>query len=249
MTNELQVFEYKGAHVRTVEIDGEAWLVAKDVCDILGIANARDAVSELDDDEKMTVANPDGHSGQRGGAQMFNVINEPGLYKLTFKSRKPAAKDFTRWVTHEVLPTIRKTGSYSAPDTEPLNVRVRVAEVLQRLALQEPDKGKREVIMRTAYKYATGEDLPEPEHKAKPEHTPRRWTATHIGGTLKWSADAVMHRAENLGIGHWDGETWSFDKDERLKFLELVGRGVERIADGYEYYDGGYKRIHWSFKA
>ena len=245
MSKELQVFEYNGANVRTVEIDGEVWLVAKDVCEVLGIQNHKDAISSLDEDEKCGVAITD----PIGREQVTSVINEPGLYKLTFKSRKPAAKDFTRWVTHEVLPTIRKTGSYSAPDTEPLNVRVRVAEVLQRLALQEPDKGKREVIMRTAYKYATGEDLPEPERKAKPEHTPRRWTATHIGGTLKWSADAVMHRAENLGIGHWDGETWSFDKDERLKFLELVGRGVERIADGYEYYDGGYKRIHWSFKA
>ena len=89
------------------------WLVAKDVCDFLGIVNSRDAVSELDDDEKMTVRNPDGHSGQRGGAQFLNVINEAGLYKLTFRSKKPSAKEFTRRVTHEILPSIRKTGSYT----------------------------------------------------------------------------------------------------------------------------------------
>ena len=245
MSKELHEFEYKGANVRTVEIDGEVWLVAKDVCEVLGIQNHKDAISSLDDDEKSGVAITD----PIGREQVTSVINEPGLYKLTFKSRKPAAKEFTRWVTHEVLPTIRQTGSYSVSKAEPLNVRVRVAEVLQRLALQESDKTKREVIMRTAYKYATGEDLPEVESKAKAERPPRRWTASQIGKTLKWPADAVMHRADQLGIGHWDGETWSFSKDERRKFLELVGKGIERIADGYEYYEGGYKRIHWSFKA
>lgn len=245
MTNEMQVFEYKGAHVRTVEIDGEAWLVAKDVCDVLGIANARDAVSELDSDEKNTVAITDGNRGNPN----TNVINEAGLYKLTFKSRKPAAKEFTRWVTHEVLPAIRKTGSYSLPNTEPLNVRVRVAEVLQRLALQESDKGTREVITRTAYKYATGEDLPEPERKAKREHKPRQWTAKQLAQTLDCTPEEVVYRAGKLCIGHMEGETLYFDKSERREFLQLVNRGVERIADGYEYYEGGFRRIHWSFKA
>ena len=112
MTNKLQVFNYKGQQVRTVKHNGEICFVAKDVCDILGIANARDAVNSLDDDEKMTVANPDGHSGKRGGAQFINIINEPGLYKLIFRSNKPEAKRFTRWVTHEVLPQIHKYGMY-----------------------------------------------------------------------------------------------------------------------------------------
>ena len=107
MMNGLQVFNYNGQQVRTVEKDGGVWFVAKDVCDILSIANARDAIKSLDDDEKMTV-----HSGQRGGAQFLNLINEPGVYKLIFKSRKSEAKDFTRWVTHEVLPQIHKYGMY-----------------------------------------------------------------------------------------------------------------------------------------
>lgn len=245
MSNELQVFSYKGAKVRTVELNGEVWLVAKDVCDVLGIANARDAVSELDSDEKNTVAITDGNRGNPN----TNVINEAGLYKLTFKSRKPAAKEFTRWVTHEVLPAIRKTGSYTAPNAEPLNVRVRVAEVLQRLALQESDKGTREVIMRSAYKYATGEDLPAPEKKAKREHKPRQWTAKHLAQTLGWTPEEVLYRAGQLGIGHMEGETLYFDKSERREFLRLVDRGVERIADGYEYYEGGFRLIHWSFEA
>ena len=117
MSNALQVFRYTEAHqIRTTVIDGEPWFVAKDVCDVLGIQNIRQNVKSLDDDEKMTVANPDSHSGQRGGAQFLNVINEAGLYKLTFRSKKPNAKEFTRRVTHEILPSIRKTGSYTIPE-------------------------------------------------------------------------------------------------------------------------------------
>ena len=117
INNSIQVFDYEDFTVRTyTDENGEVWLVAKDVCNYLEIANARDAVSSLDDDEKMTVANPDGHSGQRGGAQFLNVINEAGLYKLTFRSKKPNAKEFTRRVTHEILPSIRKTGSYTIPE-------------------------------------------------------------------------------------------------------------------------------------
>jgi len=112
--NALQVFNYKGREVRTTEIDGETWLVAKDVADILEIQNIRQNMDELDEDEKgvCNVYTP-------GGMQNMTVINEAGLYKLTFKSRKDEAKNFTRWVTHEVLPSIRKTGSYSAVKGNP----------------------------------------------------------------------------------------------------------------------------------
>ena len=249
MTNALQVFSYGNKEVRTVIIDGEAWLVAKDVCDILEIQNVSDTVrKELDDDEKgiEKIYTP-------GGMQDMTVINEPGLYKLTFKSRKPAAKEFTRWVTHDVLPEIRRTGSYNVHEAEPLNVRVRVAEVLQRLALQVTSKDEREVINREAYKYATGQDLPKKDPAPKVVHSPRYWTARQIGATLKWPTDAVMHRAENLCItqkaenGYWDGKTWYFSKEGRKEFLELVGRGIVKIEGGYEYYENGYKHIHWNF--
>ena len=258
MMNALQVFSYQDSQIRTyTDESGEVWLVAKDVCDVLGIANARDAVSELDSDEKNTVVITDGN---RGNPNM-NVINEPGLYKLTFKSRKPGAKEFTRKVTHEILPQIRKTGFYVAPEVmeikeelEPLNARIRIAGVLQRLALQVSDKADREHINREAYKYATGEDLPTKKPKSAPtSHTPRHWTAQQIGAMLKWPPDAVMHRAENLGLtkkpvnGYWDGETWYFSKEGRQKFLELVRAKIVKIEGGYEYYENGYKRIHWSF--
>ncbi|MBR0253329.1 MAG: phage antirepressor KilAC domain-containing protein, partial [Synergistaceae bacterium] len=75
-------------------------------------------IKSLDDDEKMTLTQSYGHSGQRGGAQFLNVINESGLYTLIFKSIKPEAKQFRRWVTHEVLPDIRKYGMYLSPNAQ-----------------------------------------------------------------------------------------------------------------------------------
>ena len=75
--------------------------------------NPTESIKSLDDDEKMTLRNSEGHSGQRGGAQMLNVISEAGLYTLLLRSNKEEAKPFRRWVTHEVLPTLRKTGSYT----------------------------------------------------------------------------------------------------------------------------------------
>ena len=106
--NELSIFNYGQNEVRTVQVDGEPWFVAGDVCSILDITNTTRATDGLDDDEKglHTVNTP-------GGNQQVSIVNEPGLYSLILRSRKPEAKAFKRWITHEVLPTIRKTGGVS----------------------------------------------------------------------------------------------------------------------------------------
>lgn len=96
--------------------DGEPWFVAADVCRALEIGNPSDALGRLDSDERMTLDLTEGHSGQRGGAQKLNIVNEPGLYTLVLGSRKPEAKAFKRWITHEVIPTIRKHGAYMTPE-------------------------------------------------------------------------------------------------------------------------------------
>lgn len=112
--NEMQVFEREEfGQIRTVTRDGEPWFVAADVCRVLEVQNVSKALNRLDDDEKMTLTSSEGHSGQRGGAQVMNIVNEPGLYTLVLGSRKPEAKAFKRWITHEVLPSIRKTGAYA----------------------------------------------------------------------------------------------------------------------------------------
>lgn len=106
--NELTVFNYGESPIRTVQQNGEVWWVLADVCKVLEISNSRDAASRLDDDEKDGV----GIIDTMGRPQTATIVNEPGLYNLIFRSNKPEAKAFKRWVTHEVLPTIRKTGKY-----------------------------------------------------------------------------------------------------------------------------------------
>ena len=111
--NEMTVFENEQfGNVRVIERDGDPWFIAMDVCRALDIANTSDALMRLDDDEKMTIDLTDSHSRQRGGAQSLKIINEPGLYALALSSRKPEAKAFKRWITHEVIPSIRKNGAY-----------------------------------------------------------------------------------------------------------------------------------------
>lgn len=102
--------------VRTLVRDGEPWFVAVDVCRAMDVKNSRDAIVRLDSDEKMTVGLTDSHSGRRGGAQSITIVNEPGMYTLVLGSRKPEAKTFKRWITHGVIPAIRKTGKYQQAD-------------------------------------------------------------------------------------------------------------------------------------
>ena len=110
MNTEIQQFDFKGAALRTLTDEaGEPWFVAKDVCDILDLGNVSQAVSRLDDDEKSNITTND--IAQNGGKAPL-IISEAGLYSLILKSRKPEAREFKRWVTHEVLPQIRRTGGY-----------------------------------------------------------------------------------------------------------------------------------------
>lgn len=106
--NELKTFENERfGNVRVTMIDNEPWFVATDVCKALDVKNNRDALTRIDDDEKGVAL-----TDTLGGAQEVTVVNESGLYSLILGSRKPEAKVFKRWVTHDVIPTIRKTGGY-----------------------------------------------------------------------------------------------------------------------------------------
>jgi prophage antirepressor-like protein len=106
----LQIFEDEGHNrIRSININGDAWFIGKDVCDALGIANASDAVSRLEDDERDVI----GITDTIGRRQSTTIISESGLYSIIFQSKKAEAKKFRKWVTSEVLPQIRKTGSFS----------------------------------------------------------------------------------------------------------------------------------------
>lgn len=108
----IQVFEYQNNKVRTVDVDGEAWFVLKDVCEILCMdtTQLKKVADRLDEDEKgrTLITTP-------GGMQETWIVNESGLYHVILRSDKPEAAPFRRWVTNDVLPAIRKTGSYNAP--------------------------------------------------------------------------------------------------------------------------------------
>lgn len=112
MNNEIQKFDFRGASLRTLtDKAGEPWFVAKDVCDILELGTEH-LRRDLDEDEVTEATNlPNWQVGSNGGRVPL-IISEPGLYKLVMRSRKPETKEFQRWVTHEVLPQIRKTGGY-----------------------------------------------------------------------------------------------------------------------------------------
>ena len=104
MDSKLQLFSFEGNQVRALEINDEPWFVATDVTKILNLSNTTVALSRLDEDERSKF-----NLGRQGKA---NIVNEYGLYKLILASRKPSAKKFQRWVTHDVLPAIRKHGAY-----------------------------------------------------------------------------------------------------------------------------------------
>jgi prophage antirepressor-like protein len=121
--NELQVFNYGEQKIRTVMIDAEPWWVLADVCKVLELGNPSQlAARRLDEDERQTVASNIILNDIARGGKGWVIVNESGLYKTILRSDKPAAKEFTRWVTHEVLPAIRQTGTYQArtPDTDVL---------------------------------------------------------------------------------------------------------------------------------
>ena len=210
MNNELQVFNSSEfGNVRVVQVDGEPWFVAADVCRALEISNSRDAVARLDDDEKGV-----GSTDTLGGKQGMQIINEPGLYTLVLGSRKPEAKAFKRWVTHEVLPTIRKTGSYKTPkqssdrDKAMLkNAQARSAKLWLEIAKNTGIQTYKDVCNAYAAKELAGEDvLPLPKVQEK------SYSATDIGKMLGVSKAKIGALANKNNMKCDEYGSWFHDK-------------------------------------
>lgn len=137
--NELQLFNFNGSNIRTLLIEDEPYFVGKDVAEVLGYSNNRKALADHVDEEDKGVTKCD----TLGGKQNLTVINESGLYSLILSSKLPQAKEFKRWVTSEVLPTIRKHGAYATETKleEMLNDPQTMITTLQRLK-EEQDARK-----------------------------------------------------------------------------------------------------------
>lgn len=114
----IQHYQFQEAKIRVVVKDGEPWFVANDVCAALDYSNPRDALTRLDDDEAGVVSTDVRSENGVEQSREVNIINESGLYNLVLGSRKPEAKAFKRWVTHDVLPTIRRNGAYMLAEQE-----------------------------------------------------------------------------------------------------------------------------------
>lgn len=150
--NELKIFENsKFGKVRAIERNGEPWFVATDVCKALAIDGTQ--TRRLDDDEKGVCS-----IQTLGGEQQATCVNEPGLYSLVLGSRKPDAKAFKRWITHDVIPSIRKTGVYVAPSVDS-DMMFKIAEAMRdkerQIAFLETEAAKNKPLVQFAEHVST----------------------------------------------------------------------------------------------
>ena len=194
MENQLQLFNFKENQVRTVTINDEPYFVAADVTSILGLTNTTVALSRLDDDERSKF-----NLGRQGEA---NVVNEYGLYELIIASRKPEAHEFKRWITHEVLPTIRKHGAYMTP--------AKIEEVLLNpdtiIKLATELKTERE--RRSIAEQRVNELTPKASYYDLVLSNESLVTITQIAKDYGMSGQAMNHKLHDLGVIYKQGNTW-----------------------------------------
>ena len=220
MTSELKVFESPTfGQVRTVEIDGEPWFVGRDVAKALGYGDdgksATNAVARHVEGEDRSVTEIVTEAGKRN----ITIINESGLYSLILSSKLPGAKEFKRWITHDVIPSIRKTGGYTLKpkpmteyqqmmaDTRRRNARVQSARILTQLAKQYKGSTYEQVLNAHATKELTGEfllPLPKLEEKT--------YSATEIGQMFGISANKVGLLTNRHGLKTEQYGQWFKDK-------------------------------------
>ena len=236
--NNLETFKNADfGEIRTVEIENEIFFVATDVCRALGID--RTATRRLDDDEKgmRSVHTP-------GGVQDLTVINEYGLYALVLNSRKPSAKAFKRWITHEVIPAIRRTGSYSIPVDDlkakrlaimENNSKIREAQLWEKLA-----QGGNETFKQVCRTYAAN-TLAGKQILALPEVQERTYTATEIAEILgitphKLGRLANLHdmKVEKYGKWYHDKARYSSKEVEVFRYYENAIPAFKALLKGGE---------------
>ena len=211
--NELMKFDYENQEVRTIIKDGEPWFIGKDVADILGYERTDNAIrSHVDDEDKLTH-----RISASGQSRNMKIINESGLYSLILSSKLPTAKQFKRWVTSDVLPSIRKTGGYrTKPMTEyqqlmaktrAENIKIRKAQVLTNLSKKYENTTYSQVLDSYATKELTGEHiLPLPELEEK------TYSATEIGEIVGISSNKVGRIAKNNNLKTDEYGKWFHDK-------------------------------------
>lgn len=234
-TTDIQVFENVDfGKVRIIEMNGEPWFVGKDVAEILGYSNPRDALSKhVDDEDKNTVAIHDGNKGNPNQV----IINESGLYSLILSSKLPKAKEFKHWVTSEVLPSIRKTGKYSARK-EPsestqarlINAKVRFARELQRLAnIETLSPTYKQILIAQAAEALTGVPMELPRSEGK------MYSAGEVGKMVGISANKIGRLAKEYDMKTDEFGAWYHDKSpyssHEVDTFRYNDKAVERFKE------------------
>lgn len=231
MENGIQVFENSGlGSVRVVMHNGEPWFVAKDVCDCLELTNTAQTISYLDDDEKGVTTNY-----TPGGKQEMSIISEAGLYSLILRSRKPEAKAFKRWVTHDILPSIRKTGGYStpsAPAKPELSVQSEVECALMILKAAGITGNQLAIAADNYYRKRTGISVIEASgvELVAPKQQ-QLLTPTQLGKELGLSGRKVNLMLAGLGLQRRIGDVWEPTEDGKARGAVLMDTG-KRHGDG-----------------
>lgn len=237
--NEMQVFENPVfGQVRTVTKDGEPWFVAADVCRALGLEQVTNTIRRLDDDEKALIS----IKGISKGNDQVSIVNEPGLYSLVLGSRKPEAKNFKRWITHDVIPAIRKTGSYTiAPSIEDECRKLR-AEAMQLNARTRSFKAAvaamKDFNLSQIAMEAVGIPLIEDFTGIKTGYRPqieRTYSATEIAQELGVSSNLVGKTANENGLKTEEYGVTVLDKakysDKQLPTFRYNERGRQRLKE------------------
>ena len=211
---------YNKNPLRVIDKDGEPWFVAKDVAAILGYEDARHLTRRLEEDERGL------HEVETlGGRQTVSLINEPGLYSAILGSQKPEAKDFKRWVTHDVLPSIRKTGGYTVPQS-PEQITDRnlqhIAEILKSAA--EIAKENSALSERNSYlsQFAPTSDYGDPNRDGNPRYQKRRGYYVANRG-----ADVAKRDPEKYGYQ----QDLFYDRLPQI-LTETFNQAVRRLAEG-----------------
>lgn len=236
--NELQIFNYQSNEVRTIMRNGEPWFCLADVCRVLDLSSPHKVAERLDPDELTGIKIRSG-----GQTREMTFINESGLYNVILRSDKPEAKPFRKWVTSEVLPSIRKTGAYNANalpanDTKAAlaeaklnNSRARLASVWVKLANMNPIPEYKQICASHASAVLAGHEvIPLPEAK---EHT---YSAEEVGLMLGGvSANKIGRIANKNGLKtpEYGVEVWDKSKHstKQVPAWRYNDRAVERFRE------------------
>ena len=221
---DLQIFKNDTfGQVRILEKDNELWFVAKDVCDCLEIKNTTDALKRLDNDERSRF-----NLGRQGET---NIVNEYGLYNLVLSSRKPEAKEFKRWITHDVIPQIRKTGTYS------MNIPKSLPEALRAYANEvELHNATKAIVAQQEQQIA--EFKPVKDYVDKILSSKSCLAITQIAADYGLSAQELNKILHEAGLQRKVGDQWilykqhmtkGFTKSETFTFCRSDGRLDSKI--------------------